>query len=133
MVVLPDMLQANAIKLIHCSTDSDRSGNTGLAGLAFVRCLLVGGLVKIDAQDHVVAALMRRHRVQKLAPALARANARRDAKIGAGKDQKIAVYLLHIKRQGSHLPGGINEHCQSELPRARTSATGFTVPKVLET
>ena len=71
--------------------------------------------MKIDALGHVI----RRHRVQKFAPAVERANARRAARLVTGKDQKIAAYLLPIKRHGSHALGGINERRHSEFPSPR--------------
>ena len=74
---------------------------------------------KIDAGDHVAAALKRRHVLQQFAPAIKHADAGRPADFVAGKGEKIAADVLHIHRPVPGALRGIHQRDDAALARAR--------------
>ena len=61
LVVLRDVVAADAVEIIHRGVQADGAGNIRRAGLEPVRRVLPRALMKIDGQNHFAAALIRRH------------------------------------------------------------------------
>ena len=70
---------------------------------------LPGAVEKINAGNHVAAALERRHVFEQFAPPIEDADARRAAQFVAGEGQKIAADFLHIHRPVAGALGGVHQ------------------------
>ena len=88
---------------------------------------------KSTRQDHLPAALIRRHGFEHFLPAIQHADARRPAHLVAGEGEEIAADLLHVEGRVPGALRGIHERRDAELARARAEfATGLIVPSELE-
>ena len=63
-LVRGDRVAAQPLDVVERAGEADRAGDVGRAGLEAVRRLLEGRLLEGDGQDHVAAALERRHGVE---------------------------------------------------------------------
>ena len=118
-VVPRNGLQPDAVQVIQRRAQPHRVGEIRRAGLELVRNLLPRAAEKIDACDHVAAALERRHFLQLFLPAVERADASRSANFVPGKSQKIAADFLHVDRRDGRALGGVHQRDDAALPRAR--------------
>ena len=97
-------LDAEALDVVDGGGQPDRAGDVRRAGLELVRQLVVGGLLEGHREDHVAAALPRRHRLeQRLAP-VEHADAGRAVHLVAGEGVEVAAERAHVDRASAAPP-----------------------------
>src|SRR5690348_3824488 len=77
LLMLEDGIAAEAFEVIERDAEPDGAGDVGRAGLEAMRRLLEGGLGEGHFEDHVAAALPRRHGVEQRLLAIEHADTRR--------------------------------------------------------
>ncbi len=95
-VMVPDILAADAVEVIHRDAEADGARDVRRAGFELVRRLFEFGFVVADAKNHLAAALVGRHGVEKLLAAIQNADAGGPANLVAGKGKEIAADGLDI-------------------------------------
>jgi hypothetical protein len=75
-----------------------------------VRRFLVFGLLEGDVEDHLPAALPRRHCRQQLVAAIERTDTGRTVNLVAGQRVEIAAQRLHIDRQSRRRLAPVDQH-----------------------
>ncbi len=91
---------------------ADGARDVRRARLELPRQLVVGGLLERHRQDHVAAALPRRHRLEQLLAAVQHADAGRAEHLVAGEAVEIAAERLHV------------DHARAARPARRRAAPG---------
>ena len=108
-IVIKDRLPPDAVQVVDGDAEADGVRDVRRAGLKPVRRLFPGALLILHAQDHLAAAMPRRHFAQKFAPPVQRPDSRGPAHLVTGKGEEIAAQRLNIHR---HVPGalrGVNQ------------------------
>src|SRR5207237_10805020 len=98
LVVMRDVLTANAREVIHCSVQSDCARNIGSARLKAVRSRFPGAVMIIHRENHLSAPAVWRSFLEPFGAAIKHSEAGRAAHFVAGKSQEIATDLLHVER-----------------------------------
>src|SRR5260370_35191722 len=96
--MLRDPVPADFIKVIHGGVQTYRPGNVRGASFEFMGSVLPSARLEINADDHLPAALVRRHVFKHLAPAIKNSDASRSAHFVPGKREEIATDFLHINQ-----------------------------------
>src|SRR5690349_24982874 len=91
-----DLVAANPVQVIHRRVQSDHAGNIGWAGHAAVRSRYPRPLLIFHVEDHLTAALVRRHRFEDLRPAIKDADAGGTAHFVAREGEEVTPDLLHV-------------------------------------
>ena len=115
--------------------DRSRSGDVRRAGLELVGQGVVGRLLEADREDHVAAALPRRHPLEQRLAAVEHADAGRREQLVPGEGVEIASRAPARRRPCAAPPGRrrAESRCRAPAPLAISRSTGSTVPRAFET
>ena len=113
---------------------ADRLGDGGGARLELRGQLGVGGLVALDALDHVAAADPRRHRLEQLAAAVQDADAGRAVGLVAGPGVEVGAERLDVDRQcGTAWAPSTTTTVPAAWASRAISSSGLHVPTTFDT
>ena len=112
-----DRVEPQPFDIVDGGTQGDDAGDVRRAGLELERDLVPGRPGEADPLDHVAAALVGRHGLQMLGPAVEHAHARRPVELVAGEDEKVGAQVLNVDRDVLHGLGCVDQHRQAALVR----------------
>ena len=98
-VVLENRRAPDSLDVIDGCAEPDRAGDVRRAGFEAVRRFLERAFFEGDADDHLAAAVPRRHRIEQLRASVEHADPGRSAHFVSGEGEEIAAQFLHIDRQ----------------------------------
>src|SRR2546426_11426230 len=95
-IVFKNCCASDLLDVIDGRFQPDGPGDIWCAGLKSVRRLLECAFFQGHADDHLAAAMPRRHRIENFGAPVERSDASRSTHLVSGESQEITAQLLHI-------------------------------------